>query len=383
MEGSAKVAGPVLWPDERDRPTLPAMAEHTMWMGRALQLARLGAGHTAPNPMVGSVLVQGDRILAEGWHRAHGGPHAEVECLRAFGDGPVPGDATMYVTLEPCAHHGLTPPCADLLIARGVKRVVVAHMDPFPEVAGRGVQRLRDAGVDVIVGVEEAEARWTNRRFLMSVEKGRPYIILKWARSADGFLDRHPRDGRGVQRISSPTTDVRVHQWRSEEHAIVVGSRTVVNDDPALTVRHVAGRSPLRVVLDRKAVTPAGSKVFNGEAPTLLVTTTQRSDLQVDQCLIGPDEDPIARILAELHRRRVRSVLIEGGATLLRHFIERGLWDEARVIHGAPVFGQGTPAPLLPHMPVRSITSGDDRIHFHIGPASAFRTTIPPSAWPW
>lgn len=352
-------------------------------MQRALQLARLGAGGVAPNPLVGAVLVQDDRILAEGWHKAHGGPHAEVECLRAFGHGPVPADATMYVTLEPCAHHGRTPPCADLLIARGVKRVVVAHADPFPQVARRGVQRLRDAGIEVIVGVEEAEARWTNRRFLMSVQHGRPYIILKWARSADGFLDRHPRDGRSVQRISSPVTDVRVHQWRSEEQAIVVGSRTVVNDDPALTVRHVAGRSPLRVVLDRDGRTPAGSQVYNGDAPTLLFTGTPRTDVQAEQYIMGLLDDPLQHILQELHRRQVRSVLVEGGGELLRHFIAHDLWDEARVIHGTPVFEQGTPAPALPLVPVRSTASGNDHIHTYLNTASPLHGDAPHPAWPW
>ena len=167
--------------------------EHAAAMDRCLQLARLGASGAAPNPLVGSVLVQANEVLAEGWHRSAGGPHAEVECLHAFGPGTVPADAVLYVNLEPCTHHGRTPPCADLLIARGVRHVVVAHEDPFPAVAGRGLQKLRAAGITVATGVREAEARWLNRRFLCSVMRNRPYIILKWARSADGFLDRHPR----------------------------------------------------------------------------------------------------------------------------------------------------------------------------------------------
>ena len=360
------------------------MSDHSIWMQRALQLARSGAGTVAPNPLVGAVLVQSDRILAEGWHHRWGGAHAEVECLRSFGDGPVPSDATMYVTLEPCSHHGRTPPCADLLIARGVRRVVVAHADPYPEVSGRGIERLRSGGVEVRVGVDEREARWTNRRFLTAIQHGRPYIILKWAHSSDGFLDRHPRETRGVQRISSPDTDALVHRWRSEEQAILVGSRTVVNDDPALTVRHVQGRPPLRVVLDRSGTTPAASRVYDGKTPALLFTGAVRHELAVEQVLVGPEEDPLDRLLAELHQRSVRSVLVEGGAELLMQFIGRGLWDEARVIAGTPHFSQGTKAPVLPGPPERMLAIGEDRITFHLDPASpALTGTFPLPAWPW
>lgn len=359
------------------------MSAHTAWMQRALQLARLGAGTTAPNPLVGAVLVQDGRILAEGWHKAPGGPHAEVECLRSFGDGPVPPDAVMYVTLEPCAHHGRTPPCAELLIARGVKHVVVAHTDPFPEVSGRGIQRLRDAGIEVVTDVCADEARWTNRRFLTSVQHGRPYIILKWARSADGFLDRHPRHERRVQRISAPITDQLVHQWRAEEQALLVGGRTVLHDDPALTVRHVAGRSPLRLVLDRTGRTPAGSRVFDGAVPTVLFTARTRTDITVEQVIVPPDGDPLGPMLNALHQRGVRSILVEGGAELLGHFLAQGLWDEARVINGVPVMGNGTPAPVIGPAPVRCFTSGPDHVHYHINPASPASGTIPLPAWPW
>ncbi len=351
--------------------------DHTPWMQRCLQLARNGAGAVAPNPLVGAVLVQGDRILAEGWHRSYGGPHAEVECLNAFSDGPLPVDAVMYVSLEPCSHHGRTPPCADLLIERGVKHVVVAHVDPFPEVSGRGIARLREAGIRVDVGVREEEARWTNRRFLTSVERQRPYIILKWARSADGFLDRHPRNERDVQRISSPTTDVLAHRWRSEEQAILVGSRTVVNDDPQLTVRLVEGRSPLRVVLDRNNAAPAGSKVFDMSAPTLLFTVAQRPDVEAEQVMIAASENVLDRLVEELNARSVRSVLVEGGAELLRHFLQRGLWDEARVITGEVVFGAGTKAPSLGLAPLRTERSGTDSIQYFTN------TNAPDPTWSW
>lgn len=330
-------------------------------MRRCLQLAVLGATTAAPNPLVGAVLVRSGQVLAEGWHKVAGGPHAEVECLRAFGHGSVPADAIMYVNLEPCAHHGRTPPCADLLIVRGVRHVVVGQRDPFPQVAGEGIRRLKSAGIQVTEDVLPDACRWTQRRFLASVEQGRPYIVLKWARSADGFLDRHPRAARGVQRISSPRTDVLVHRWRTEEQAVLVGSRTVVNDDPSLTVRHVEGRQPLRIVLDRNSITPAASRLYTDGLPTLLFTGKARSEVDTEQ-VITDDGDPIGAMLAELHRRNVRSVLIEGGAELLGHFLRRGLWDEARVITGAVSFGSGTRAPELAGELVHTTSIDKDRV---------------------
>lgn len=346
------------------------------WMRRCLEIARLGAGTTAPNPMVGALLVQGERVLAEGWHERAGGPHAEVRCLHAFGDGPVPADAVMYVNLEPCAHHGRTPPCADLLLAREVKHVVIGMRDPFPQVAGRGIERLRNAGVEVTEDVLLEACRWAQRRFITSVERNRPYIILKWATSADGFLDRHPRAGRGVQRISAPATDVLVHRWRSEEAAILVGSRTVVNDDPSLTVRHVEGRAPLRVVLDRGGLAPAQSKVFADGGHTVLFTATARPELQIEQVMTAPSGDPLDGILAHLQERRIRSVLVEGGAELIGHFVQRGLWDEARVIHGQVLFGNGTPAPVISGAARIVQMLGGDRIVLH-------RREAGHVAWDW
>ncbi len=351
--------------------------EHTHWMHRCLQLARKGAGHVAPNPMVGAVLVQGGRILSEGWHREHGGPHAEVHCLNALGSGPVPADAVLHVSLEPCSHTGLTPPCTELLIARGVRNVVVGCTDPDPRVAGRGIARLCEAGITVITDVLRDECRWLNRRFITSLEQQRPYVVLKWARSSDGFLDRRPREGRGVQRISSFASDVLVHRWRSEEQAIMVGSRTVVNDDPRLDVRLVAGRSPLRVVLDRTGITPVRSNVYDDSTPTMLFTGSKRELPGTEQVLISGDGDPLEMLLAELHHRKIRSLLVEGGGELLGHFIAQGLWDEAREIVGRPLFLQGTPAPRMDRQPLRSFHSGVDRIHLYA------RTLQPEPAWPW
>ncbi len=337
-------------------------------------------GGVAPNPMVGAVLVVDGQALAEGWHQRAGGPHAEVMCLERWGEMEVPAEATLYVNLEPCDHQGRTPPCSKLLIERGVKNVVVAHADPYPAVAGKGIARLRTAGVNVTVGVDEGEARWTNRRFLTSVERERPYVILKWAQSTDGFLDKHPRSERGVHRVSDPATDVLVHRWRSEEQAILVGSRTVLNDDPRLDVRHVEGRSPLRVVLDRSARTPSASRVFDGTLPTLLFTSQHRASLDCEQSILPSAPDPLDHMLAELHRRGIRSLLVEGGGELLSHFVRRGLWDEARVITGRVPFGAGTIAPVLPSTKARSFDHAQDVIDLHVN----IEHQAPPSiSWPW
>ena len=351
------------------------MTDHETWMARCLELAALGASTVAPNPMVGAVLVSKGRILAEGWHQRPGEGHAEVRCFAALNDTPVPEDAILYVNLEPCSHHGRTPPCADLVIQQQVRHVVIAHRDPFPEVAGRGIARLREAGITVTTGILEQPARWLNRRFLTSVEKQRPYIVLKWARSRDGYLDRRPREGRGVQRISGPVTDVLVHRWRSEEQAILVGSTTALNDDPQLSVRSVISASPLRILLDRGGRVPSHSRIFDLAIPTLLFTAALRKDLSVEQFLVDPSADPIEQILRELHDRHIRSLLVEGGGELLGHFLQRRMWDEARVITGNVSLGNGTPAPAMPMIPWRSVYSGQDVIdHFvnageeHIGP---------------
>lgn len=352
------------------------MSADEHWMRRCLQLALNGSGQVAPNPMVGAILVQGERIIAEGWHGFHGGPHAEVNCLRAFGEGAIPDDATLYVNLEPCAHHGLTPPCIDLLIQRKVKSLVVGCADPNPLTRAKGIARAREAGMRVRVDIQHDDCRWLNRRFITSFEERRPYVVLKWAQSADGFLDRHPRNERNVQRISSAATDVVVHRWRSEEQAILVGSRTVINDNPRLNVRHSVGRPPLRVVIDRNSSLPVDSNVFDTSARTLILCTAERKELECEQLVVGPDEDPITALFSELHRRSVRSVLVEGGAELLGHFIGSDRWDEARVITGPVVFVNGTVAPVLASAPLHEETCADDRITFHV------RTPTTAASWP-
>lgn len=344
---------------------LPGRDVQERMMRRCLQLALNGSSGAAPNPMVGAVLAVNDQVIAEGWHMQRGGPHAEVNCLGSFGDGAVPVDAVLYVNLEPCAHFGATPPCVDLLIARGVQHLVVGNVDPDPRTHGKGIERARAHGIHVEVGMLHDECRWLNRRFITSVEKQRPYIVLKWAQSADGSIDNGPRNGRSVHRISSPATDVLVHQWRAEEQAILVGSRTVLHDDPSLSVRLVDGRAPLRVVIDRSGIIPSRSTVFTDGGATLLFTSRLRDGVACEQVIIGETADPIGAVMNELHRRGIRSILVEGGAELHQRFIDRALWDEVRVITSSLNTASGTAAPCFPRKAQRTTKSGTDTIAWH------------------
>ena len=309
---------------------------------RCLELAANGEYYVAPNPMVGALLVDPatDRVVAEGWHRQYGGPHAEVECFRAA-DARMAGlteaeraarygSLTLYVSLEPCSHYGKTPPCADLIVRKGVRRVVVGILDPNPQVSGRGVQKLRDAGIEVTVGVEQAACRRLNKRFLCLHEKHRPYVILKWAQTADGFVDS--RESKAESQplvISTPVTKQIVHQMRAENMAIMVGTRTVLLDNPSLLTTRWPGRNPVRVVLDRHHRIPKDAKIFSGDAPTIVYS--ERTDWEY--------------VLGDLAQRGIHSVLVEGGPTLLKHILQTGIWDEMHVEVGAMTIGSGVPAP--------------------------------------
>ena len=309
---------------------------------RCLELAANGRYYVAPNPMVGAMLVDPvtDTVFAEGWHHQYGGPHAEVECFRAA-DLRMSGlsDAeraakyaglTLYVSLEPCSHYGKTPPCADLIISKGVRRVVVGCLDPNPQVAGKGVQKLRDAGIEVIVGVEQEACRKLNKRFMCLHEKHRPYVILKWAQTADGFVDYDRQDGQPLV-ISTPVTKQLVHQMRAENMAIMVGTRTALLDNPSLLTTRWPGRNPVRVVLDRHHRIPADAKIFSADAPTIVYS----------------EQTDWAYVLSDLARRGIHSVLVEGGPTLLKHILATGVWDEMHIEVGAQTIGSGVPAPTV------------------------------------
>lgn len=299
-------------------------------MHRALALAALGGGHTRPNPLVGCVIADAatGAVLAEGWHERPGGPHAEVRAVAALPAArPTLAGCRVFVTLEPCAHHGRTPPCADLLIARGAEEVIIAHLDPNPLVAGQGVALLRAAGCRVTVGVLEAEARWLNRRFLSAHQRARPWVVLKWAESADGALAG--ADGRPVA-ITAEATRRLVHRWRTEEGAILVGAGTALADDPRLDARHWPGPAPVRVVLAGRRPLPPQLKLWQSGAPTLVYGATPV--LALAEAVPGIAPTNLPAVLADLHRRGLQSVLVEGGATVLRAFLANGLWDELRVL---------------------------------------------------
>ncbi|MCB2409164.1 bifunctional diaminohydroxyphosphoribosylaminopyrimidine deaminase/5-amino-6-(5-phosphoribosylamino)uracil reductase RibD [Hymenobacter lucidus] len=315
----------------------------TLMMRRALDLARLGTGYARPNPLVGCVVTHEGHIIGEGWHRQYGGPHAEVNALASVADQRLLSQARVYVTLEPCSHFGKTPPCADLLIAKGVKEVVVCNLDPNPLVAGRGLDKLRAAGIHVETGVLEEEGRWLNRRFFTFQEKQRPYVVLKWAETADGYLA-----GPYFQpvRISGPLAQAAVHQWRTEEQAILVGTRTALHDNPRLNAREWPGQNPIRVVIDKNLSLPPTHHLFDGQQPTLVYTYRERATKDnVGYITLSEADDLFPQLFNNLYQRQVQSVLVEGGPTVLNSLLRDGLWDEMRIIRSRQKLGGGIAAP--------------------------------------
>lgn len=297
-------------------------------MERALQLASYGLGQVSPNPMVGAVIVHHGRIIGEGWHRRYGEGHAEVNAVASVGDKSLLADSTMYVTLEPCSHYGKTPPCAKLIIDSKIPRVVVATLDPFEKVSGRGVAMLREAGVEVEVGLLGEESRRLNKTFFTAHTLHRPYVMLKWAQSADGFLDRRRQADEPAARFSTDTSSIIMHRLRSCFDAIMVGSGTVIADNPRLDVRGIEGRSPVKVVLDRRGRIDAGSALF--DRGRVIYFGPQRSDINAET-VTGAEAEELDQVLSALYRRGVTSLMVEGGKALLDAFIAAGLWDECRV----------------------------------------------------
>lgn len=320
------------------------------YMARCISLARGGAGGVAPNPMVGAVVVHQGKIIGEGYHRKYGEAHAEVNAIASVRDESLLKEATMYVSLEPCSHYGKTPPCAELIIKKQIPRVVIGCLDPFPEVSGRGVRMLREAGVEVVTGVMEKEAWELNRVFMTFQEKRRPYIYLKWAQSADGFMDRLRTDNSSPAVVlSSPETMRRVHRLRADVAAIMVGTQTASLDNPSLTVRHWAGKSPVRVVLDRTLRIPSHYHLFDGTVKTLVFTTVADaiSRENVEYVTIDFSQPVLPQVMHELYIRKLNSLMVEGGATLLGHFLKEGLWDQM-LVETAPVsLESGVKAPDL------------------------------------
>lgn len=306
--------------------------------------------------MVGCVIVHNDTIIGEGWHRQYGGPHAEVwaiEDAEQKGNAALLPEATAFVTLEPCSHTGKTPPCADLLISKRLKKVVICNSDPNPLVSGRGVRKLREAAIEVETGILEQEGLALNKRFFTAMTERRPYIILKWAETADGFIGHS--EGPPVP-ISGMLSNMRVHKWRTEEDAILVGYKTALADNPRLNVRHWAGNNPVRIVLDRYLQLPANLNLFDGSQPSVVVNFLEETVLPTDPeryaqanavsyLKINSGDDEIRQMLNGLWQRKIHSVFVEGGTTVINAFLQSGLWDEIRRCQGAISIGKGTPAP--------------------------------------
>ncbi len=315
------------------------------YMTRCLQLARLGERHVAPNPMVGAVIVHNDKIIGEGYHAFYGGPHAEVNAVFSADDPSLFPESTIYVSLEPCSHFGKTPPCSDLLVSHKFKRVVIGIQDPNASVNGSGIQRLKNAGIEVTVGVLEEACRELNKHFFTYHQKKRPYILLKWAQTANGLLDNADQE-EGISWISQPETQSFVHQLRARHHAILVGRKTVEKDNPQLTVRAVAGINPVRIVLDSMARLNETAAVFSPDAETIVLNLEKETS--ADHISYRKlDSMEVTSIVKALYDAGIQSVMVEGGAATLQSFIDAGLWDEACIIYGQKTFASGTKAPIL------------------------------------
>lgn len=333
-----------------------------IYMDRCIQLARNGILTTAPNPMVGAVIVWHDQIIGEGYHIRCGEGHAEVNAIASVKRKELLPESTLYVSLEPCAHYGKTPPCADLIVEKKIPRVVIGCKDPFAKVAGRGIQKLLDAGIEVVVGVREKECLALNKHFLTFHQCKRPFVTLKWAESADRFMDAVRTDTQqSAYRFSTPETQTLVHKRRAEHQAILVGGGTAVKDNPTLNVRLWGGKSPLRLVWDTHGSLPADLSLLNTtDAPTRIYTT--QPDLKLPEgkehlsvCLLDTKEDALTQILTDLHQQNILSLLVEGGADTLREFIRQNVWDEI-FIEQAPVsLKDGVQAPEYPENKEREI----------------------------
>ena len=319
------------------------------YMQRCLQLAQLGESYVAPNPMVGALLVVGDKIIGEGYHHRYGEPHAEPNAIYSVKDQELLKQATLYVSLEPCSHFGKTPPCANLIVSSGIPRVVIGTLDPNPKVSGRGVKILEDAGIQVTVGVMEKECRALNKRFFVFQEEKRPYVILKWAQTKDGFID-NKRNTSSEQPliISNAITRQLTHKMRSENQAIMVSTNTIIMDNPSLTVRNWSGRHPVRIGIDRTNRIPNDIHLLDGKVPTLIFTENIRPKQHNTEFVeITFNEDCLRTILNKVYERNINSILVEGGAKLLNSFITEGLWDEANNELSEQCIGDGIKAPTL------------------------------------
>lgn len=323
------------------------MTSHQIYIQRCIELAQNGLGTTYPNPMVGSVIVHNGKIIGEGWHQKAGRAHAEVNAIQAVKDKALLKESTIYVSLEPCSHFGKTPPCADLIIEHKIPRVVIGTLDPFAKVCGNGVTKLKNAGIEVKVGFLEKECEELNKRFFTFHQKKRPYIILKWAQTHNGYIAPLHKESLRPVWISNEFSRQLVHKFRSEEQAILVGTNTVLQDNPKLNVRDFSGQSPVRVVLDKKLIISKDFSVYDKSVKTIFITEKEvdsdDENLIFEQ--INFHESVNQQILEVLYKHQIQSVIIEGGKAVLDSFIKDNLWDEARVFTSDVYFENGTKAP--------------------------------------
>ncbi len=337
-------------------------------MHRALQLAKNGLGSVSPNPMVGCVIVHNDIVIGEGWHQQFGEAHAEVNAINAVKKKELLKDATVYVTLEPCSYVGKTPACSDLLISSKVKKVVVATLDPNPKVAGSGIAALKNKGIIVKQGVLEKEATELNKRFFINQQLNRPYIILKWAQTKDGFIARKNFDSKW---ISNEQSRQRVHQWRAQEDAILIGKNTAYYDNPSLTVRNWHGTNPVRVLLDRNLEVKTEFNLFDGEANTLVYNVIKNNQQKRIEQIKIEKEDFINNVLDNLYQRETGSILIEGGSQILNTFITLGLWDEMRVFTSNQLFKEGINAPEINYPKAYCGNIENDTLSYYFNPSTS------------
>lgn len=328
------------------------------YMARCLNLAQHGAGKTFPNPMVGCVIVRHGRIIGEGYHRKYGEMHAEANAIASVKDKSLLRDATLYVNLEPCSHHGKTPPCSGLIIEKQIPRVVIATLDPYPEVSGRGIEMLREAGIRVITGIMEEEALALNKVFITAHMLNRPYVCLKWAQSADGYMDRIRNDvSVPPVLLSSADTLQLVHKKRSESSAIMVGTRTALLDNPSLTVRYWTGPSPVRVVLDKNLTIPSYYHLLDGSVRTLVFTNVGKESTEnTEYVRIDFEQNILKQVLNYLNENKLISLLVEGGAYLLKSFLQENMWDEIRVETTPVRLGSGVKAPVLNNLLLENVS---------------------------
>jgi diaminohydroxyphosphoribosylaminopyrimidine deaminase/5-amino-6-(5-phosphoribosylamino)uracil reductase len=340
------------------------MNNHKHYIARCIELAKNGLGATYPNPMVGSVIVYNDEIIGEGWHHKAGEPHAEVNAIGSVKDASLLDKATIYVSLEPCSHFGKTPPCCDLIIENKIPNVVIGTVDSNIKVAGNGIKRLREAGANVIVGILEKECYELNQRFFTFHEKKRPYIILKWAETQDGFIAPLEKKEQKPVWITNSYSRQLVHKWRTEEQAILVGTQTVIEDNPKLTARDWHGKNPIRVVIDQKNRISKAAQVFDNQTKTFFFTKNKKSVSSENTIfeVIDFQQNIAPQIVERLYEHQIQSIIIEGGAQTLQTFINANLWDEARVFIGNNKFSNGIKAPKFNKAPSKKEKIGTDEL---------------------